>query len=160
MSEDTARIMIETLIGELGKLGLKVLETKIRRPEGVAPGTRFSEKDIAIVISITRPVRVTVDTFLYRNRIIAEIMEIEGKGRLSQKQEEWTAIVAEFYQIILNIQRVLGAPTYHLFVSAPAALTFALGAVLGLNYDVHVYHWFEEINDYREVVVTSRKLLG
>ena len=47
-----------------------------------------------------------------------------------------------------------------MFVSAPAVLAFALGSVLGLNYDVHVYHWFEEMNDYKEVLVTSRGLLG
>lgn len=156
--EDIATAVFETLASELTRLGLKKLSARISTPKGVAPGTHFSEKDIAIVVSIARPVRTTVDEFLYKNRIMAEIVQIEGKGRLSQKEEDWTAIVAEFYQIIWKIQSMLGAPTYHLFVAAPAALTFALGAVLGLNYDVHVYHWFGD--DYKEVLVTSSKLLG
>lgn len=159
MNQTAAKEIATGLALELGKLALNKLIVRTPKPKEVTPETRYSGKNIAITVSITRPIRSTVENFLYRKKIVAEIVEIEGKGRLSPSEEDWTEIINEFYQIILKIQSVAGAPTYHLFVSAPAALTFALGTVLGLNYDVHVYHWFEELNDYERVLVTSSRIL-
>lgn len=159
MNEAAAKEIVTGLTLELGKLVLNKLIVRTSEPKEATPEPRYSGKDIAIAVSITRPIRPTVEDFLYRKKIVAEIVEVEGKGRLSSSEKDWTEIVSEFYQIILKIQSVAGAPTYHLFVSAPAALTFALGTVLGLNYNVHVYHWFEELNDYERVLVTSSKIL-
>jgi len=146
---------------KLTELGLDKLIARISRPsEEETAERKFSGEDIAMAISITRPIRPTVEKFLAKKKIMAQVVEIEGRGRLPPNEEDWTQIVSEFYEIVLEIQSVLGAPTYHLFVSAPASLTFALGAVLGLNYDVNIYHWFEELNDYKKILNTSRKLLG
>lgn len=158
--DETSKDLMVRLGVELGKLGLEELKARIFKPKKVMTEPRFSEGDIAIVVSITKPIKPTVEKFLYKERIIADIVEIEGEKRLSSNEEDWKKIVTEFYRIFLKIQSTLGAPQYHLFVSAPAVLSFALGSVLGLNYDVHVYHWFEEMNDYKEVLVTSRGLLG
>jgi hypothetical protein len=158
--DETAKDLMVRLGLEFGKLGLEKLKARISEPKKVTTEPRFSGGDIAIVVSITKPIKSTVEKFLYEERIIADIVEIEGEKRLSSNDEDWIKIVTEFYRIFLIIQSTLGAPRYHLFVSAPAVLAFALGSVLGLNYDVHVYHWFEEMNDYKEVLVTSRGLLG
>lgn len=160
MYDPMAREVLKELAIEFGKLGLRKLIPRLSEPKDVTPEPRFSGKNIAIVVSITRPIKSTVKEFLYKEEILAEIIEIEGKERLSVKEDEWTEVVVEFYKIVLEIQKVLGAPSYHLFVSAPSALTFAFGTVLGLNYDVHVYHWFEDLNTYKRVLVTSKKLLG
>ncbi len=158
---ETKEEILTRLALKLAELGLDKLVARISRPsEEETAELEFSGEDIAIVIGITRPIRPTVEKFLTKKRIVAEIVEIEGKGRLPPDEEDWTQIVSEFYEIVLEIQSVLGAPTYHLFVSAPASLTFALGAVLGLNYDVNIYHWFEEFNDYKKILNTSGKLLG
>ena len=156
--DETTKEMIIQLGPELAKLGLRMLNTKILRPKKVTPERQCWMGDIAIVLSLTRPIKSTVEDFLYKERIIADIVEIERKKRLSSNGKEWMKIVSEFYKIFLKIQNTLGAPTYHLFLSAPPALTFALGSVLGLNYDVRIYHWFEEINRNKCVLTTSRKL--
>jgi hypothetical protein len=155
--DETAKEIAIRLGSELAKMGLKVLNARISSPKKGTPEPQYSGRDIAVVLSLTRPIKSTVEDFLYKERIIADIVEIERKERLSLEEEEWKKIVSEFYKIFLKIQSTLGRPTYHLFLSAPSALTFALGSVLGLNYDVRVYHWFEEINDYRCVLTTSRK---
>lgn len=159
MDETTKELMVR-LAAEFAKLGLEKLKARVSEPKKTTTESKFSKGDIAIIVSITRPIKSTVEDFLYKERIVADIVEIEGEGRLPSNEDDWTKIVTEFYEIFLKIQSTLGAPRYHLFVSAPVALAFALGSVLGLNYDVHVYHWFEEMNDYKEVLVTSRKLLG
>jgi hypothetical protein len=158
--DETAKDLMVGLGVEFGKLGLEKLKARISEQKKVTTEPRFSGGDIAIVVSITKPIKSTVEKFLYKEKIIADIVEIEGEKRLSSNEEDWIKIITEFYRIFLKIQSTLGAPRYHLFVSAPVALAFALGSVLGLNYDVHVYHWFEEMNDYKEVLITSRKLLG
>jgi hypothetical protein len=157
--DETTKEMIVKLGPELAKLGLKMLSTKISSPKKGLSELQYSGGDIAVVVSLTRPIKSTVEDFLYKERIIADIVEIERKERLSSDVEEWMKIVSEFYKIFLKIQSTLGAPTYHLFLSAPSALTFALGSVLGLNYNVRIYHWFEETNSYKCVLTTSRKLL-
>ena len=152
--------MMMRLGGELAHLGLERLVAKIREPKESDPLILYSGKDIAIVFSVTRPIKTDVEQFLFKNRIMAEVIEIKSKGRLSQDEKEWIEIVREFNEVITKIQEKLGTVTYHLFIAAPSALSFALGSILGLNYDIHVYHRFEEISDYREVLVTSRELLG
>jgi hypothetical protein len=159
MDTNTKEMMMR-LGGELAHIGLKRLVARIREPKESGPMISYSGRDIAVVFSVTRPIKTDVEQFLFKNRIMAEVIEIKSKGRLSQDEKEWVEIVREFNEVIMKIQEELGTVTYHLFIAAPTALAFALGSILGLNYDIHVYHRFEEISDYREVLVTSRELLG
>ena len=148
------------LAGEFAKIGLNRLIARIQKPKESDSIPSYSGRDIAIVFSVTKPIKTDVEQFLFKNKIMAEVIEIKSKGRLTQDEKEWVEIVREFNTVILKIQEELGTVTYHLFIAAPSVLAFGLGSILGLNYDIHVYHRFEEISDYREVFVTSRNLLG
>ena len=90
--DETAKDLMVRLGIEFGKLGLEKLKARISEPKKVTTEPRFSGGDIAIVVSITKPIKSTVEKFLYKEKIIADIVEIEGEERLSSNKEDWIKI--------------------------------------------------------------------
>ncbi len=73
--------------------------------------------------------------------------ELKGGVPLS---ENWTEIVAELYE---EMNRVYdrGYRKFHLIMSVPNPIAFALGMAVGNYWDIEVWSYFKELKDYRPV---------
>lgn len=128
-------------------------------------GKKKKPRDIAIVVRISRLAVEDVHAYLKKQNLDADLIVISNSDtdkvvHLSNKAEVWEELVREFYTAFTKVQAEFGAQRFHIFVSAPAALTFAMGCTMSTLYDVHLYQWDLEDHTYVEVIRgTSRERL-
>ncbi|MGB0524643.1 MAG: SAVED domain-containing protein [Flammeovirgaceae bacterium] len=104
------------------------------------------EREVALVISITRPSKQHVLQYIEseRNegkRISLCHLEMLSQGRLAPYKEDWEAIVTEVYNCVQQIYEQAAPKFLHVFISAPASLAMGIGCVLGSLYRPHIYHF-------------------
>ncbi len=73
--------------------------------------------------------------------------ELKGGVPLS---ENWTEIVAELYEAMNRVYD-RGYRKFHLIMSVPNPIAFALGMAVGNYWDIEVWSYFKELKDYRPV---------
>jgi len=121
--------------------------------------------DVAIVVRISRLNVVDVRAYLKLRQIDADLIVISNSDsdevrNLPYEAEVWEELVREFYAAFTQVQARYGAQRFHVFVAAPAALTFAMGCTMSTLYDVHLYQWDLGQHTYVEVIrSTSRERL-
>jgi|CXWL01.1.fsa_nt_gi hypothetical protein len=125
---------------------------------------QITKPDVAIVVDISRRALVDVARFLKSQKIDADIVlvtndpsyDAQVKFLNPESEEEWNEITLEFKSLMNRIKRTSGGRRVHIFLSAPAPLVFAMGAVWGTVDEASVYHW--EHNTYNKVIAISRKI--
>lgn len=121
--------------------------------------------DVAIAVRISRLNVEDVRAFLAARRIAADVVVISNSDsdevvHLPNEAGVWEELVREFYTAFTTIQAQIGARRFHIFLSAPAALSFAMGCTMSTMYDVHLYQWDGDRGTYTEVIRgTSRERL-
>lgn len=126
---------------------------------------QLKKQHIAIVVAITKHALGDVAAYLEKKDIDADLLVLTNTteyGRaikpLSPKRKEWEEVVREFSIITEKIKKE--APDkaqLHIFISAPVALAYALGAVWGtVDEGALIYHW--ESQTYVPVVKVTRAL--
>ena len=73
--------------------------------------------------------------------------ELKGGVPLS---ENWTEIVAELYEAMNRVYD-RGYRKFHLIMSVPNPIAFALGMAVGNYWDIEVWSYFKELKDYKPV---------
>jgi len=128
-------------------------------------GKAKKPRDVAIVVRISRLAVEDVHAYLKQRKLDADVIVISNSDsdeviHLPNKAEVWEELVREFYTAFTKVQAEFGAQRFHIFVSAPSALTFAMGCTMSTLYDVHLYQWDLENHTYVEVIRgTSRERL-
>ena len=127
----------------------------------------LQKKDVAIVVEISRPSVQDVVNYLASKKIDANLVVITTvkprgpkpvKGLNENRPAEWTELVQEFSEAIDRIKQEAGASAkMHIFLSAPLALAFGLGAVWGTVDKAQVYHW-KSSGGYAPLMKITRKL--
>jgi hypothetical protein len=118
--------------------------------------------NIAIIIDISRPCQSAVEKFLKENRIEASILVMKSKDesrRLNPSDRaEWEELVKSFSKLVSNIYEKSAPKELHIFLSAPASLTFALGCVIGTLYKPNVYNYNDQTGSYDKVLTVTSGL--
>lgn len=123
-------------------------------------GRKAEKPDVAIVVDLSKPILKDVEHYLNEARISANVVKITPTVKdLGVRPEEWKGAASEFAQILRSIQEQMGSKTLHIFIAAPSVLAFAMGCIAGMDFDVHLYHWFPSMKAYAEVLRVSRELL-
>jgi|GEM_PF-5534710 len=125
-------------------------------------GRSQGDNDLAIVLDLSKPIVKDVERFLRENSIQAEVISISpnpGSASLGERPEDWEGAVSEFAQIVHTMQASLGTRPLHIFLAGPSVLAFGMGCIAGMDFDVHLYHWFPEKRSYAKVLRISRSLL-
>ena len=121
--------------------------------------------DVAIVVDINRRSLTDVAAYLDEKKIDADMIIVTNDPAYRSKsvfldptcQSDWENVVREFSTVMDGIKHTVGGARLHIFLSAPGALAFALGAVRGLvDESTIIYHW--EKQTYFPVVELSRQL--
>lgn len=121
--------------------------------------------DVAIVVRISRMNVEDVRHYLDTHKIKADLIVISNTTsdeaiHLPSDADAWEEMVREFYTAFTKIQAQSGAKRFHIFLSAPAALAFAMGCTMSTLYDVRLYQWDIEQHVYFEAIRgASRKRL-
>lgn len=124
-----------------------------------------STRDVAIAVRISRMNVADVRSFLAARKTDADLVIISNSDtdevvHLPNDPNVWEEIVSEYYTAFTKIQAEHGAKRFHVFLAAPAALAFAMGATMGTLYEVRLYQWDQEHHVYTEVIRgTSRERL-
>lgn len=135
-----------------------------RRHARVSNSKWLTKPHVAIVVAITQPALDNVAAFLDKKKIDADLVLVTNVPtygvpikRLSDDAKEWEQTVKEFARTMEKVRReARDAKKVHIFLSAPVALTFAMGAVWGTVNEAVVYHW--DGKTYLPVVKVSRDL--
>ncbi len=121
-----------------------------KKKNKAAPDILFKKGDVAIVVEISRPAVRDVVNYLENRKIDANLVVITTvktpgdkpvKGLSESRSTQWTELVQEFSVAIDKIKDEVGSERVHIFLSAPLALVFGLGAVWGTVDQAQVYHW-------------------
>jgi hypothetical protein len=136
--------------------------TRSKKAKPIEGNEIIKKKQVAIIIEVSRPSVQDVAFYLQENKIDANLVVISKIGGPSntglneRKPKEWFELVQEFSQAIDAVKREIGATKTHIFISAPIALTFGLGAVWGTVDKAFVYHW--DGKQYRRMMEVKREL--
>lgn len=154
--------------GKQIKVWLEARQADREASAGAKPASKGKSKkprDVAIIVRISRPATEDVHVYLKKRNLDADVIVISNSdsgvvAHLPNKAEVWEELVREFYTAFTKVQAEFGAQRFHIFVSAPAALTFAMGCTMSTLYEVHLYQWDLENHTYVEVIRgTSRERL-
>lgn len=130
--------------------------TKVRTPT-----------DVALVVDVTWSISPQVIHYLEQQKIDAEILLMvnnqktgTGKWLRNDKPKEWENTVHVFNTMIQKIfgDSELAGAHIHIFIAAPVALAYALGAAWGTVHHATVYHWDSGEKIYYPVIITSTKI--
>ena len=75
--------------------------------------------------------------------------ELHQKGKLSLNAD-WASIVADLYEALNRIYN-RGYKKFHLIMSVPNPIAFALGMAVGNYWDIEVWSYFKDIKDYKAI---------
>ena len=122
------------------------------------------QRDIAIVVDISRRSLRDVERYLMTNMIDADLIVVTNDPRYGPQTksmdendpQDWLDVVQDFNMTINAIKHELGATNMHIFISAPVAIAFGLGTVCGTVDRVMVYHWNQ--TEYKRVLSITRDL--
>ncbi|HEY4687752.1 MAG TPA: SAVED domain-containing protein [Anaerolineae bacterium] len=151
--------------GKQIKAWLEARQANKPKPASGKTSRKKAPTDVAIAVRISRLSVEDVRAFLAARRIAADIVVISNSDtdevvHLPNEAGVWEELVREFYTAFTTIQAEIGARRFHVFLAAPAALSFAMGCTMSTMYDVHLYQWDGDRGTYVEVVRgTSRERL-
>ena len=121
--------------------------------------------DVAVMVQINQFLVPTTKKFLENEGIDAHLILITNveDGSLikyldNDKKQEWIDVVADFFDAVTGIERDWGAKTLHVFLSAPAALAFALGCKMSVQHNIRLYNWVAEERSYVRVLTVPRDI--
>ncbi len=121
--------------------------------------------DVAIAVQVSDFLNVQVRDYIENEKIDANLVVVTNSLDIQKleeldndKPEEWREVVLNFTEEIKNTQRIFGAVTFHLFLSAPSTLAVALGASLGRQRRGYIYHWDAQAQTYAKVLVLPRDI--
>jgi hypothetical protein len=123
-----------------------------------------TKANVAIVVDISRRSLRDVEHYLVANNIDADLIVVTNdpsygpqiKHLNESDPDAWFKIVQEFNTAINAIKHELGATNIHIFISAPLAIAFGLGAVWGTVDRANIYHWNQV--EYKRVLEIRREL--
>lgn len=150
----------------VGSAKQKPAAPKSKKPKKSAHEILFQKSDVAVVVEISRPAIRDVVNYLESRKIDANLVVITMikprgskpvKGLSESRPAQWTELVQEFSMAIDKVKRELGSARVHIFLSAPLALVFGLGAVWGTVDQAQVYHWKSK-GGYAPLMKISRSL--
>ncbi|OMH40387.1 SAVED domain-containing protein [Desulfurobacterium indicum] len=119
-----------------------------------------SNKETAITIHIAShnplgSTRIFVENYL-KNSSHFYITLKEKTGNVPLNQEIWKTIVSEIYSELNRLRSEYMVERFHIFLSIPCPMAFALGACAGKFIPATIYNYVPERNSYSPVIKTDK----
>jgi len=117
---------------------------------------------VQLSMSPVKDVRRFLDTQgIEADLILVTRPDAGASGMMPVDAAVWEETVREFHRGFSAVQEERGAQRFHLFMSAPTVLAFAMGCTVSTQYDFHLYQWVPESGRYVEVIrgVTRDRLM-
>lgn len=101
-----------------------------------------NSENLAIIIQFaSHSARASVIKYLEANDIKTNILEITHKNAGNIQISDWSEEVSEIYSVIQNYTKEHFTEKFHIFLSAPIPIAFALGLALGSYIHTKVYQY-------------------
>lgn len=116
-----------------------------------------SRLHVAIVVPISRPIVPSVAQYLDQQGVEAHMVVCQPAAATPYLSPDspWDEYVKSFSDSVAKVKTTFPDARIHMFLSAPVALAFAWGCVLGTVYEATVYH-FERDNYYPAIPISRR----